>query len=556
MRICLYIDPSRVFRWHCWLAEALSAVPDYRVAVRFATRPRSLPRACMLLFDLERLIYGLHGNALDPAPDQIATAIGAPGDSEEPFDTVIDLAGSEESPPPAYRLLSPSFNGIPGEIGALAGLVNKEAALIEVHDSAATGSRRIARPALSDPDVFLRSLDEILSCAVALIRSTLQDKPQSVASLPHLVASASGKRSPHAPTPPFIGGTALLHASISVARKSLRLAELLATGGKAWAVAWRRAPAYALLDQRQAEFSIVPEDGSRYYADPFPFCWRGRTFLFVEEFPYATSRGCISVIEIDETGVAGSPRPIVEESYHLSYPFVFDHDGDIWMIPECGEANGIYLYRAESFPYKWRRESCLVDGIAAYDTTLLRHGGQFWLFVCERLWNSSSWDILNLFHAATLTGEWLPHRRNPVLFDGALSRPGGAVFTHQGHHLRPVQDCTKQYGGALSLCRIETLGENEFSQVPFGRIHCGPHGCHTYNHAGIEVIDVFSKRGLGTVTAFFSPTGASELGFAAPAAHPLLAGRAPADDLAVISNNTEPINYAETAHAGHSDLKV
>ena len=552
MRICLYMDQSRIFRWHGWLAKALSAIPGCQVGVRFASRRHPLPHACTLLFELERLIYGIRDNALDRIGNSFDVAAGDDGT----FDVVIDLAGFAESRPSAPRLLTLSFNGIPGEFGAVAAVVNKEAPLVAVHDSARAYPCRTARPAFTDAKILLRGLDEILSCAAHLMTSTLRDKREATEAPLRSPAAGQKSAAPIGAEPPFIGGAALLHVSLAVARKSVRLAELLATGGKAWAVAWRRAPAYALLDARQAQFSVLPEDGRRYYADPFPFCWRGRTFLFVEEFSYAVNRGCISVVEIDETGFIGTPRPVLEEPHHLSYPFIFEQDDEIWMIPESGEAKGIYLYRAENFPFKWRREACLIDGLAAYDSTLLRHAGRLWLFVCERVWNSSSWDTLNLFYAETLTGTWLPHRSNPVLFDGALSRPGGAMFSCRGHDLRPVQDCSKQYGGALSLCRIETLTEDEFSQVPVGRIHCGPYGCHTYNHAGIEVIDVFAKRGLGTVTAFFSPgTAQPELASVTEAAGFAPPLGAPARDVVAISNNTELINYVETAHARHSNLE-
>lgn len=178
------------------------------------------------------------------------------------------------------------------------------------------------------------------------------------------------------------------------------------------------------------------------------------------------------------------------------------------MIPESGEVQGVFLYRAEQFPLKWRREACLISGIEAFDSTLLSRDGRLWLFVCERAWGSSSWDMLTLFHAEELTGDWLPHSRNPILLDATLSRPAGAIFTHDGRTLRPVQDCTRQYGGAVILCRLDALDRQEFRQTAVGQIHCGRYGCHTYNrhHAGLEVIDIFGPTsGLRHVTAGVAP---------------------------------------------------
>jgi hypothetical protein len=297
----------------------------------------------------------------------------------------------------------------------------------------------------------------------------------------------------------------MLRASVTVTRKAMRLLQMLAAGGRTWTVAWRPALSRALLRERKAAFRPLRDDGRRYYADPFPFRWRDKTYLFVEEFAYATGRGCISVSEIHEDGSATTPRPVLEEPYHLSYPFVFEQGGQIWMIPESGAARGVYLYRAEAFPFMWKRETCLIDDSQLYDVSLMRHGGRLWLFACERAWHSSSWDVLTLFHSDRLEGEWRPHRHNPVLIDASTSRPAGAPFGWYRDQLRPAQDCSTGYGAAISLCRIDTLSPDAFAETVIGRIHCGPYGCHTYNYGYVEVVDAFAKRGLDRITAFYDP---------------------------------------------------
>ena len=94
----------------------------------------------------------------------------------------------------------------------------------------------------------------------------------------------------------------------------------------------------------------------------------------------------------------------------------------------------------------------------------------------------------------------------PVLIDAALSRPAGAIIRRDGRILRPVQDCARGYGGAVTFCRINALGASEFAQTPVGRIRSGPFRCHTYNrHAGLEVIDLFGQiRGLQEVTISYA----------------------------------------------------
>src|SRR5690606_6253509 len=105
---------------------------------------------------------------------------------------------------------------------------------------------------------------------------------------------------------------------------------------------------------------------------------------------YAKNRGCIAVVPLDRNGTVGEPRIVLEEAHHLSYPFVFGHAGEIWMIPESGDADSVNLYRAVEFPHRWTREACLIDGIQGYDATPLRHESGFWFFVSPRVWKASS----------------------------------------------------------------------------------------------------------------------------------------------------------------------
>jgi hypothetical protein len=128
----------------------------------------------------------------------------------------------------------------------------------------------------------------------------------------------------------------------------------------------------------------------------------------------------------------------------------------------------------------------LIEGIEGYDVTPLRNKDGFWFFVSPRRWNSSSWDMLDLYHADSLTGSWTPHAARPVLIDARFSRPAGAFIERSGRILRPSQECLRGYGDAVTFCRIDALGTSEFAQTPIGRIEAGPFGCHTYNrYAGL-----------------------------------------------------------------------
>ncbi|MER9051641.1 hypothetical protein NKH89_31175 [Mesorhizobium sp. M0923] len=492
MRICLSLDPSRPLRWHLWLAEALAEVPGNDVSCAFAAGCRPLPLIFRLLLELERLLYGFR---VKGATDAVEAALRSLPPPAEQVDVVIDFSG--EGPlPSGRRVLTPLFNGVPGEIGVMAALANDQDLLVELHDTARPSQPWMARPASLDRAVFSASLDSVLSCAVALTLKALREETSS---------AAAGVPGPRMAVPSLSALSATAWETGRVASKMIKFLDILARGGKAWGIGWRFDQAASLLDKGGAAFKVLTGDTGSYLADPFPFRHQGQDFIFVEQYLYSKNRGCIAVVTADRSGTAGAPQIVLEEPHHLSYPFVFEQDGQIWMIPESGAARNVALYRAVEFPFRWTREACLIDGIEGYDTTPLRHEGGFWFFVSLRVWRSTSWDVLSLYHAESLTGCWTPHAANPVLIDAALSRPAGAVIRHCGQTLRPVQDSALGYGGAVTFCRIDALGESEFVQTPVGRIRSGEFGCHTYNRrSGLEVIDLFGHiRGLREVTTSY-----------------------------------------------------
>ncbi len=264
-----------------------------------------------------------------------------------------------------------------------------------------------------------------------------------------------------------------------------------------WQTAYRRLDGQGVAEQGGlggAPFALLPDDGKRFFADPFVIERQGRTYLFVEEFPYALARGVISVTELGADGRFGMPRQVLVEPHHLSYPQVFEFGGEVWMIPESSAARQVVLYRAERFPDRWVRHATLIADREISDATLLERDGRFWLFGTERHSQGNPSDTMVVFSADTLEGPWLPHPMNPVLIDRSAARPGGA-FVQQGNRLfLPVQDGTRAYGGGLGLAELLELTPEAVRFAAPRPVTPGTawrrQGIHTLNRAGkIEVID-------------------------------------------------------------------
>ncbi|WP_244488512.1 hypothetical protein [Devosia sp. Root413D1] len=248
-------------------------------------------------------------------------------------------------------------------------------------------------------------------------------------------------------------------------------------------------------DSSNVPFSELADDGKRFYADPFVFEWRDRLYLFVEEYPYALGRGIISVAECRPDGRMEAPRAVLEEPHHLSYPQVFAHDGEVYMIPESSSGNELVLYRAEHFPHAWVREAVLVEGKKLNDMTLLIRDDRFWLFGTEQRGEGSASDTMVVYAAKALAGPWAPHPMNPVLIDRQAARPGGPfIQTADGRTLLPLQDGTEVYGGGLGIAELTVLSDSEVQFGPVRPVVPGEawarKGIHTLSRSGrLEVVD-------------------------------------------------------------------
>jgi hypothetical protein len=251
---------------------------------------------------------------------------------------------------------------------------------------------------------------------------------------------------------------------------------------------WPRAPAARLMFRRPWRIQVRERDDAptrgwerddglvrwgdaRMYADPFIFERDGRHHLFCEEVPRGAKKGVISHTELRDDGTpACAPTPVLQARYHLSYPCVFAHEGEIFMIPETGAVRRIELYRAASFPDAWELEATLVDDVRAVDTTIFEHEGRVWLFTAVAAPGASYSDELHLFSADTLRGPWQAHSGNPVVSDVRGARPAGAIQRWGSRIVRPAQDCSRRYGWALSFREIDTLSDTEYAEHEIDRL--------------------------------------------------------------------------------------
>jgi hypothetical protein len=285
-----------------------------------------------------------------------------------------------------------------------------------------------------------------------------------------------------------------VHTVLGVARRRARRA----LEREAWVVAARPrrdAPLTGRSNESTVGFTLIDWATPRSAADPFVFDDDGRMYVFFEDEDPVTRHGRIACVRLDAGArPIAEPQTVLVRPYHLSYPFVFRYRGDIFMIPESRANRTVELYRACPFPSAWLLEDILFGDIVALDPTLLLDDGRLWLFVGIAEDGAAPNDELHLYSSESLAGPWWAHPANPVVSDVRSARPGGRIFRHRGHLIRPAQDCSVRYGGALVFNRVDVLTAREYRETTIGRIEPtwlpGLVATHTYNFGTtVEVLD-------------------------------------------------------------------
>lgn len=234
-----------------------------------------------------------------------------------------------------------------------------------------------------------------------------------------------------------------------------------------WAIGIYRGP--SPLDLRPAggegpalTAADVHDVRADFVADPFLLCRDGRWHLFFEILDQDTGRGVIGLAESDDGRRFTYRQVVLREPFHLSYPFVFEHEGEVYMTPEALDAGGVRLYRATRFPTAWEPVATLVAGRLA-DPTVFRHAGRWWLFACGA---PSRHDDLRLYTAEALEGPWREHPASPLIAgDRRSARPAGRPVFHGGAWLRFAQDCDPVYGSRVRAFRVTGLTPDRYAET-------------------------------------------------------------------------------------------
>ena len=200
---------------------------------------------------------------------------------------------------------------------------------------------------------------------------------------------------------------------------------------------------------------------AEFVADPFLIWWKGVWCLFFEAFRRDSRLGEIGLAVSSDLLSWEYQKIALRESFHLSYPYVFEWEGSCYMIPESLGANEVRLYKSRDFPFEWQLHCSLIPGHQA-DPSIFRHADRWWMFACDTPYAHRS---LRLYGAPHLEGPWEEHPESPIVeHDASVARPAGRVIDFDGRLLRFAQDCSKQYGGQVWAFEITRLSRRRYGE--------------------------------------------------------------------------------------------
>lgn len=200
---------------------------------------------------------------------------------------------------------------------------------------------------------------------------------------------------------------------------------------------------------------VHAEESYKYLADPFSINYNGKDIILAEEYSYREQKGRIINTESGETFAASQ--------HHSSFPYPINFEGRQYILPESSESHHCSLYEVNS-----AESSILLVHEPLIDPVLIQHNGRWWLFAHHLHHQNNA--ALFIYYNDDVNGKFKPHALNPVKTDIRNSRSAGPIMTIEGKLLRPAQDSSKTYGGAIVVNEITELTPDSYTEHEFKRI--------------------------------------------------------------------------------------
>ena len=250
-----------------------------------------------------------------------------------------------------------------------------------------------------------------------------------------------------------------------------------------------------LIRKIEQEETIYPDihfslsqDVRFFNADPFYFKYKNQDFVIYEKYCRIKRRGLIAIakINLEETKKAENnqinpsknirkykiydEKIIFDNKKHLSYPYIFNHQGAFYLLLEEHKIKELNLYRLD-FEYdnnfQLTKIKNIFTNLAVIDASLLFHNDKFWLFY--HLQHNSE-EALYLTSSNDLFGDFKHNDNNLIKNDKKSARSAGNFIKIENQIYRPSQNCINGYGSSIVINKITNLDIANYQEEFFGEI--------------------------------------------------------------------------------------
>ena len=210
---------------------------------------------------------------------------------------------------------------------------------------------------------------------------------------------------------------------------------------------------------------LAKPSGLKFFADPFSFRINNCTYVLFEEYCQISKRGKIMLAELLENSnkqkFLGKKKLLLDNFKHLSYPFVFYQNNDIFLLCESYKTKNLILYQIDTQNLQAAFVKEIFSHHEAIDPTLFFYNNTYWLFYTKTDQPNSH---LYLAYSQSLQENFMLHPQNPIKVSKASTRPAGNIFIVNNKIYRPAQNCTNTYGESIVINEITHLTNQFFSE--------------------------------------------------------------------------------------------
>ena len=210
---------------------------------------------------------------------------------------------------------------------------------------------------------------------------------------------------------------------------------------------------------------IIKNNSKNFLADPFLIKYKNKNFCFAEEYSHIKKKGHIVCIDLNDK--KNEKKIILDEKFHLSFPYIFNYNNKFFMCPDTSSISEIRLYESTNFPFKWKFYKTIKKNINSVDNIIFKNKGLWWLFTNIDQSNTGDFSHdLSIFYTKKnpLTNRWKNHLLNPIKINSLETRNAGIIL-EKNKMIRISQlQGFDNYGENINFHLIKTLTTKKYKE--------------------------------------------------------------------------------------------